>query len=114
MCRNRSIAPWIVLTALLAPAVSLYADESDELSRSPFAGKYLALHIRGRNYPLPFQEANLRYLGERCYIVGKVVPNILPKDRHATGTVWFPVGDADEIVEFDTLAKLREYYNLAH
>ena len=97
----------------LAPAVFLNAAAGDDPDRSPFAGKYLALTIRGRNYPIPFQEVQTRYLGEKCYIVGKVVPGILPKARRASATVWFPLGDAAEIVEFDSLAKLREFYNLA-
>lgn len=107
----RQLLGWFaVLTIAFVPA-GLHADEKD--NPSPFAGKFLALHIRGRNYPIPFQNVEVRYLAEKCYLVGKVVPGIPPKDRRVTGTVWFPIGDAAEIVEFDTLAKLREYYNLA-
>ena len=104
---------WLVLIVWLVPAAGLWAGDPEDPSGSPCAGKYLALTIRGRNYPVPFQDVDIRYLAEKCYIVGKVVPSILSKDRRAAGRVWFPLSDAAEIVEFDTLAKLREFYNHA-
>ena len=114
LTRTKAAAPVLVLTILFTVTASLTAGEADNPERSPFAGKYLALHIRGRNIPLPFQDVQVRYLAEKCYLVGKVVPGILLKDRRTIGTVWLPLGDAAEIIEFDSVAKLREFYNLAH
>ncbi len=103
-----------LLLAILLPAAPQAGGEEFGTEQSPFAGKYLAVHLRGRNFPIPFQEAQVRYLADKCYLVGKIVPNILPKDRRTTGRVWLPLGDVAEVVEFETPAKLREFYNLAH
>lgn len=106
------VMPWLVLVVTLATSPPVGGQDSSP-DRPPFAGKFLAVTIRGRNYPLPFQDAEVRYLGEKCYLVGKIIPNILPKERRGGGRVWFPIDDLAQIDEFDSLAQLREFYNLA-
>jgi hypothetical protein len=71
--KNRFITRAVALVVVLSVAVALAAAPAPE--RDPFKGKILLVTYNEGNNPIKvaLEQARLQKLGERYYIVGKVV-----------------------------------------
>lgn len=99
----------IAMTASVA-GHSSQPGEGKESTPEPLAGKIILISTAKSQNTL--KNVQVRKLGERNFVVGVVVrDNPLTQEDYPGRTLWLPVSDVVEIVEFDDLAQLRRIGN---
>jgi hypothetical protein len=81
----------------------------------PFSAKYLVVGVTNLRKPAEYfalETAQIKRLGDRYFLVGKVIPGERGLNRWDKGViVWLPVGNISEMAEFRTLDGARKAYN---
>src|SRR5947209_2027135 len=92
-----------------SPAQEPPAEAKAAAPKGEFAGKVLFVQAKGSVRAATLQEAGVRVLGGRPFLVGKAVDDdTLTKKQYFVGSqLWLPVEDIESIAAFDNLAQLR-------
>ena len=100
----------VALTAGVAGHSSQPAD-GKEPAQEPFAGKLILVATANNQNTL--KNAQIRKLGDRSFVVGVTVrDNTVTRQDYPGRTLWLPVADVVEIVEFDDLNQLKRFGNV--
>jgi hypothetical protein len=72
-----------------------------------FKGKLVLVQTKSQAVVL--ENARLRPLGDRSFVVGKAIQdNVVTKAPFPGATIWLPVADVLQVAEFDSLDHLRQ------
>jgi hypothetical protein len=56
----------------------------------------------------PMDSVTIKRLGEKTFLVGRVIGSINGEDWRKGTTVWIPVQDIHQLVEFDNVEQLKK------
>jgi hypothetical protein len=103
----------IVLAAALIASVAGHTSQpadTKEGTAEPFPGKLILLSTANSQNTL--KNVQVRKLGDRSFIGGTTVrDSTLTREEYPGRTLWVPVSEVEEIVEFDDLGQLRRLGN---
>jgi hypothetical protein len=102
----------VLVVALYASVVGHSSQPGDgkESGQDPFAGKLLLVTTSNNQNTL--KNVQVRKLGERTFLVGVAMrEEIVTREPFAGRTLWLPVSEVVEIVEFDDLGQLKRFSN---
>jgi hypothetical protein len=112
--RRRGLFVALAAVGLSAAGFLLRADEpkADEKAAAPkgeFAGKVLFVQAKGVVKAAALQDAGVRPLAGRPFLVGKAVNDDALNGRQffSGAQLWLPVEDIESIAVFDTLGQLK-------
>jgi hypothetical protein len=103
----------VAAAGLLAIGFALRAQEPKAPPGLPragdFTGKVVFIQTRGGVRSATLDNATLRQLGGRPFLVGKAVNDeVLTQKQFFTGAeLWLPVEDIESMAVFDSLAQLK-------
>jgi hypothetical protein len=98
-----------VLVLAAAGALLLRADERAPQPREDFTGKLVYVQARGGVRSATLENASIRSLGGRPFLVGKAIDDgTLTVSTFFTGAaVWVPVDEIESLAVYDSLAQLK-------
>jgi hypothetical protein len=103
----------IGLAAALTVSVAGHSSQPPDVKEpatEPFAGKLILVTTSNNQNTL--KNVQIRKLGDRSFVVGATVrDSTLTREDYPGRTMWLPVSEVLEIVEFDDLAQLRRLGN---
>ena len=114
MFRRLSFALRVVVLAAVAGGLTSCAAQTKRATPAPAAapGAELAgkvVFVQTQREAATLEKAHVRRLGDRDFIVGRVVKDDgLTKPTFAGSTVWLPLSDVTRMAVFDDLEQLRK------
>jgi hypothetical protein len=104
--KNRFIARAVALVLVLSIVVAIGAAPAPE--RDPFKGKVVVVAYNEFNNTVrvSLEQARVQKLGERYYIVGKVVESGIPGFMVGGGTLWISENNVSSIAEYESVEKM--------
>ena len=100
----------VLAAAMTATVAGRSGQPADTKEGAPFGDKLIVISTANSQNTL--KNVQVRKLGDRSFVVGTSVrESTLTQEEYPGRTLWIPVADVQEIVEFDDLVQLRRTGN---
>jgi hypothetical protein len=84
------------------------SDEKQALAKGDFKGKAVIVTVKADSRPTVLINVRVRLLGQREFLVGKVLGNLDDaKDKRKGAIIWLPVEDIRQVAEYASLDNLN-------
>jgi hypothetical protein len=105
-----ALALWLAVSLATAQAPKGAAPaQADVLAKPPFAGKVLVIAFKSDpETSATLEKFELKQVGNQMFVVGQGVEDDSPDNWTKGRTVWVPVDDIAQLVEFPDLQTLKK------